>query len=60
MKKVLAALVVSFALFFVLTPGVFFTLPDGHANKYTIAAAHAAVFSGALLLVGGALRKFLR
>jgi len=58
MKKVLATLVVSFVLFFVLSPGTFFTLPQG-GNRYTVAATHAAVFSGALLLVGGALRKFL-
>ena len=59
MKKVLATLVVSFALFFVLSPGTFFTLPHG-GDRYTVAATHAAVFSVALLVVSATLRKFLR
>ena len=58
MKKVLAMLVFNFALFFVLAPGNFLTLPQG-GNKFTVSATHAAIFAVASCVLYGVVKKLL-
>ena len=58
MKKTLALLVVNFALFFVLAPHNFLTLP-ATGDKYTVSATHAAIFAVANLFLAKALLKYL-
>ena len=58
MKKLLAWALLNFALFFVLSPGNFVTLPE-NANRMTVAATHAALFVVAHVLVSRVLHKSL-
>ena len=51
-------LVFNFALFFVLAPGNFLTLPQ-NGSKYAVSATHAALFAVGNLVLGSLLRKYL-
>jgi hypothetical protein len=58
MKKAMVFLVFNFALFFVLAPGNFLTLPQ-NGSKYAVSATHAALFAVGNLVLGSLLRKYL-
>jgi hypothetical protein len=58
MKKVVAFALFNFALFFVLAPHNFFTLPEG-GSKYAVSATHAALFVVANVVLGHLLRRAL-
>jgi hypothetical protein len=58
MKKMLAWALLNFALFFVLAPGNFVTLPQG-GNKFAVSATHAALFVVANVVLARVLHKSL-
>jgi hypothetical protein len=58
MKKAVVFLLFNFALFFVLAPHNFLTLPAS-GDKYAVSATHAAIFAVAHMLLAPLLHKYL-
>jgi hypothetical protein len=56
MKKMIASLLLNFALFYVLAPGTFFTLPP-NGEKWSVTATHAALFAAASLVAAMVLKE---